>query len=402
MPGKEEPVNSWKELIEKYISNTCSREELKRLFQIIETQQGREELTTILKNQWDNSNASSNEDDLELKFRSLMQNLKREAPVVSISKKSKVSQWKARIAAAVLIGTFFTGAYLVWKPDHKNTVAKTETSIPGNGHEIAAGGNKAILTLADGSTIVLDNAKKGIVSTQGGTKVLKLNNGILSYDGDSKTKTLLFNTISTPRGGQYQLILADGTKVWLNAASSLKFPTAFAGKERKVELLGEAYFEVAKNAAKPFKVEVDGMEVEVLGTHFNINSYDDEASTRTTLLEGSIQINKNNRSSLLRPGQQARLNREGEIRIIEHADVEEAIAWKEGKFQFDRADIHQVMRQISRWYDVEVQFKGIIPKHFGGTISRSVNLSKVLNMLELTGEVRFRVEDHKVLVIPTK
>lgn len=402
MPGKEEPVNSWKELIEKYISNTCSREELKRLFQIIETQQGREELTTILKNQWDNSNASSNEDDLELKFRSLMQNLKREAPVVSIAKKSKVSQWKARIAAAVLIGTFFTGAYLVWKPDHKNTVAKTETSIPGNGHEIAAGGNKAILTLADGSTIVLDNAKKGIVSTQGGTKVLKLNNGILSYDGDSKTKTLLFNTISTPRGGQYQLILADGTKVWLNAASSLKFPTAFAGKERKVELLGEAYFEVAKNAAKPFKVEVDGMEVEVLGTHFNINSYDDEASTRTTLLEGSIQINKNNRSSLLRPGQQARLNREGEIRIIEHADVEEAIAWKEGKFQFDRADIHQVMRQISRWYDVEVQFKGIIPKHFGGTISRSVNLSKVLNMLELTGEVRFRVEDHKVLVIPTK
>lgn len=402
MPGKEEPVNSWKELIEKYISNTCSREELKRLFQIIETQQGREELTTILKNQWDNSNASSNEDDLELKFRSLMQNLKREAPVVSIAKKSKVSQWKARIAAAVLIGTFFTGAYLVWKPDHKNTVAKTETSISGNGHEIAAGGNKAILTLADGSTIVLDNAKKGIVSTQGGTKVLKLNNGILSYDGDSKTKTLLFNTISTPRGGQYQLILADGTKVWLNAASSLKFPTAFAGKERKVELLGEAYFEVAKNAAKPFKVEVDGMEVEVLGTHFNINSYDDEASTRTTLLEGSIQINKNNRSSLLRPGQQARLNREGEIRIIEHADVEEAIAWKEGKFQFDRADIHQVMRQISRWYDVEVQFKGIIPKHFGGTISRSVNLSKVLNMLELTGEVRFRVEDHKVLVIPTK
>jgi len=402
MPGNEEWESSWKDLIEKYISNTCSREELKQLLQIIETQHGREELTTILKNQWDNSNASSTEDDLELKFRSLMQNLKHEAPVVSITKKSKASQWKTRIAAAVLIGTFSIGAYLVWKPDHKNTVAKTETSIPESNQDIAAGGNKAILTLADGSTIVLDNAKKGIVSTQGGTKVLKLNNGVLSYDGNSKTKTLLFNTISTPRGGQYQLILADGTKVWLNAASSLKFPTAFAGKERKVELLGEAYFEVAKNASMPFKVEVDGMEVEVLGTHFNINSYDDEASTRTTLLEGSIQINKNNRSSLLRPGQQARLNGDGEIKIIEHADVEEAIAWKEGKFQFDRADIHQVMRQISRWYDVEVQFKGIIPKHFGGTISRSVNLSKVLNMLELTGEVKFTVEDHKVLVIPTK
>jgi ferric-dicitrate binding protein FerR (iron transport regulator) len=402
MPGKVQWENSWKDLIEKYISNTCSREELKQLLQIIETQRGREELTTILKNQWDNSNALSTEDDLELKFRSLMQNLKHEAPVVSIIKKNKARQWKTRIAAAVLIGTFSVGAYLVWKPDHKHTVAKTETGTLENNHDIAAGGNKAILTLADGSTVVLDNAKKGILSTQGGTKVLKLNNGLLSYDGDSKTNTLLFNTISTPRGGQYQLILADGTKVWLNAASSLKFPTAFAGKERKVELLGEAYFEVAKNVSMPFKVEVDGMEVEVLGTHFNINSYDDEAATRTTLLEGSIQINKNNRSSLLRPGQQAKLNRDGEIKIINHADVEEAIAWKEPKVQNDRADIHNVKRQISRWYDVEVQFKGIIPKHFGGTISRSVNLSKVLNMLEMTGEVKFRVEDHKVLVIPTK
>jgi ferric-dicitrate binding protein FerR (iron transport regulator) len=195
-------------------------------------------------------------------------------------------------------------------------------------------------------------------------------------------------------------MLSDGSKVWLNAASSLRFPASFAGKERKVELLGEAYFEVAKNAAMPFKVKVNGMEVEVLGTHFNINSYENESTVRTTLLEGSVKINNNNSSSLLKPGQQAQVNKAGEIKIINNVDVEEAIAWKEGKFQFDRADIHDIMRQLARWYDVDVEYKGSVSSHFGGTISRDVNLSQVLNMLHLTGEVKFQIEDRKVIVMP--
>jgi ferric-dicitrate binding protein FerR (iron transport regulator) len=224
---------------------------------------------------------------------------------------------------------------------------------------------------------------------------------MLSYNTlKNKSSEVLYNTISTPRGGQYELMLSDGSKVWLNAASSLRFSASFVGKERKVELLGEAYFEVAKNAAMPFKVKVHGMEVEVLGTHFNINSYDNESMIRTTLLEGSVKINKNNSSSLLKPGQQAQMNKAGEIKIINNVDVEEAIAWKEGKFQFDKADIHDIMRQLARWYDVDVEYKGTVSSHFGGTISRDVNLSQVLNMLHLTGEVNFQIQDKKVLVMP--
>ena len=227
-------------------------------------------------------------------------------------------------------------------------------------------------------------------------------NGSLSYQNISKSKTpeTLYNTISTPNGGDYQLVLADGSKVWLNAASSLRFPANFVGRERKVELTGEAYFEVAKNPAMPFKVKLNGMEVEVLGTHFNINSYADESAIRTTLLEGSIKINRPHASSLLKPGQQAMMDKNGQISVINDADLDEAVAWKDGKFQFDRADIHNVMRQLARWYNIDVEYKGTVASHFGGTISRDVNLSKVLGMLHLTGEVKFQVQDKKVIVMP--
>ncbi len=254
--------------------------------------------------------------------------------------------------------------------------------------------------MADGSSIILDQAQNGNLATQGNTKILKMN-GMLSYNtSQNKTTKVLYNTISTPRGGQYQLIFTDGTKVWLNAASSLRFPTNFEGKERKVELSGEAYFEVAKNKAMPFKVKVNKMEVEVLGTHFNINSYEDESTIRTTLLEGSVRINQNKNTGILKPGQQAQTDQFGAIKIINDADLEEAIAWKEEKFQFGRADIHEVMRQVARWYDVNIEYKGTVSSHFGGTISRNANLSQVLDMLHLTGKVKFEVKDRKIIVMP--
>src|SRR6185312_909605 len=302
-------------------------------------------------------------------------------------------------AAIIIICMLSVSLYFLFKPKVEYQISKTE-SIQSNKNDVTPGTNKAILTLANGSSIILDSVANGTLTTQGNSKILKLN-GMLSYNTlKNKSSEVLYNTISTPRGGQYLLMLADGSKVWLNAASSLRFPANFVGKERKVELLGEAYFEVAKNAAMPFKVKVNGMEVEVLGTHFNINSYENESTIRTTLLEGSIKINKNNSSSLLKPGQQAQMNKAGEIKIINDADVEEAIAWKEGKFQFDRADIHDIMRQLARWYDVDVEYKGTVSSHFGGTISRDVNLSQVLNMLHLTGEVKFQIEDRKVVVMP--
>ena len=217
--------------------------------------------------------------------------------------------------------------------------------------------------------------------------------------------TVSYNILSTPYGGQYQVTLPDGTIVWLNSASNLRYPTSFTGHERRVEITGEAYFEVAKNARQPFKVKInlsngEGSEVEVLGTHFNINAYDDETTIRTTLFEGSVKINQSTGTTQIKPGQQLQTGKTGQIKIINNADLEETIAWKEGRFQFGNADINCIMRQLARWYDIDVKYEGNISRHFSGIIPRNVNLLKVLNMLELTGEVNFKVEGKKVIVIP--
>ena len=398
MPDKKIIEN----LVEKYILNICSREELDALLQIIQNEKQQDAVTEILKLHWEkfDKQISDGELNTEDKFSSLMKEIKAETFAVPAANTHK---WYIRLAAAAAIaGLIAMGIYFFLRPDPSMQVAKTENVRSGNNNDVLPGKNTATLTLSDGTTVILDEAQNGTVSTQGNTKILKLDNGILSYNASHKGNVVevLYNTISTPKGGQYQVLLSDGSKVWLNAASSLKFPATFTGKERKVELLGEAYFEVAKNDNMPFKVEADGMEVEVLGTHFNINSYDDESTVRTTLLEGSVKINGAKSKSFLKPGQQAKLERDGDIKIVNNADVDQAVAWKEGRFQFNRADIHEVMRQIARWYNVSIEYKGIVSSHFGGTISRDVNLSQVLEMLQLTGEVKFHVEDKKVVVTP--
>ena len=402
MPELDNPNNRLKDLIEKYIANTCTRKELEQLLVMIENETDTEAITQTLKDHWERSGQKNalRESELDVKFALLMKDARHEAPVISMLSAKKERRKNIRYAAAaIIICMLSVSVYFLFKPQPARQISKTE-NIKSPANDVAPGGNKAILTLANGTSIILDSAANGTLTTQGNSKILKLN-GMLSYNTlKNKSSEVLYNTISTPRGGQYELMLSDGSKVWLNAASSLRFPASFVGKERKVELLGEAYFEVAKNAAMPFKVKVHGMEVEVLGTHFNINSYDNESMIRTTLLEGSVKINKNNSSSLLKPGQQAQMNKAGEIKIINNVDVEEAIAWKEGKFQFDKADIHDIMRQLARWYDVDVEYKGTVSSHFGGTISRDVNLSQVLNMLHLTGEVNFQIQDKKVVVMP--
>jgi len=403
MPNMDNQNADWEDLIEKYIANTCTKKELDQLLLMMNKEKNTGGLTQILKDYWEKSKQGNDEQKLDLdeKFSLLMQQAKHETPVISIVTGRRIIKWKFYYAvAAIIVCMLSVGTYFLIKSEKaQNQISKSENNRRDK-NDVTPGGNKAILTLSDGSSIILDSTQNGTLTTQGNTKIIKLN-GMLSYNTlKNKTSEVLYNTISTPRGGQYQLMLADGSKVWLNAAASLRFPASFVGKERKVELLGEAYFEVAKNAAMPFKVKLNGMEVEVLGTHFNINSYDDESAIRTTLLEGSIKINKNNTSSLLKPGEQARMDKKGKINIINDADVEEAVAWKEGKFQFDRADIHDVMRQLARWYNVEVEYKGSVSSHFGGTISRDANLSQVLNMLHLTGEVKFQVQDKKVVVMP--
>ena len=271
---------------------------------------------------------------------------------------------------------------------------------------IVPGGNRALLTLADGSTIVLDSASNGMLSRQGNVKVLKLDNGLLSYTGQGMKKSenneTVFNTISTPRGGQYQVTLSDGTKVWLNAASSVSFPVAFTAAERSVSVTGEAYFEVARDRRRPFKVRINNSEIEVLGTHFNVNAYEDEATVKTTLLEGKIkQTTKNGAfQKILLSGQQSDIYKNGEMSVSTNVDTGEAVAWMQGNFQFKSADLHAVLRQVSRWYDVDIEYKGNVDLHFTGQLPRSENASALFENLALTGEVHFTIEGRKIIVSP--
>ena len=226
---------------------------------------------------------------------------------------------------------------------------------------IVPGGNRALLTLADGSTIVLDSASNGMLSRQGNVKVLKLDNGLLSYTGQGMKKSenneTVFNTISTPRGGQYQVTLSDGTKVWLNAASSVSFPVVFTAAERNVSVTGEAYFEVARDRHSPFKVRINNSEIEVLGTHFNVNTYKEEPAYHTTLLEGRVRIKTVHTSLTLKPGQQGQLNpRTEKLSLAANPDIEQVMAWKNGRFQFENASIENIMRQLARAYDIDVVY----------------------------------------------
>lgn len=267
---------------------------------------------------------------------------------------------------------------------------------------IKPGSNKALLTLANGSRIVLNDAKNGKLTMQSGTQVVKAKGGLLIYKGQNKRPDLAssaMNTITTPRGGQYQLVLEDGTKVWLNAASTLKFPPQFTGQERKVELQGEAYFEVHKNPQVPFVVKMASQEVLVLGTHFNINAYEEEGSVKTSLLEGKVTISTAGKKAVLLPGQEAVNNLQGAIKV-KQADVTASIAWKNGLFQFNNASIEEVMRQISRWYDVRVSYDGRLPvKQFTGTVSRQVGMDEMLSMLRYTG-IHFKVSNDQIMVMP--
>jgi transmembrane sensor len=279
------------------------------------------------------------------------------------------------------------------------------------------GGNRAFLTMSDGRVIALDSAADGEVASQGNTKVMKLDSGLLTYrsvggpgsaggmggSGSNGDAALAYNTITTPRGGQYQVVLPDGTRVWLNAASSLQFPTAFTGKDRTVQLKGEAYFEVNRDISKPFFVKMNNdAAIEVLGTHFNVNAYADEPAARTTLLEGSIRIRKGTHVQLLKPGQQAIADSGSQsIRVSDDADLDAAVAWKNGMFIFNSLPLETIMRQIARWYDMDVSYRGNVKGiSFNGQISRYSNASQMLDMLATTGEMHFTIENKKIIVSP--
>ncbi len=399
-------------LFRKYLDNQCSPAEVKELLQYFSAGENELLLRSLISEKLgfidSNDDGSQWNQATENVYEAIKKQIDGEqTKVVPIFRRT----WFRVAAAAVL----FVGAFALYKTAGKNNspqqeIVKTTTEK----QDIAPGGNKAVLTLADGSQIILDSAANGNLASQGNVKLIKLD-GQLAYNGSKSPSgdegEIIYNTITTPRGGQYQLILSDGSKVWLNAASSLRYPATFAGKERKVELTGEGYFEVAHNAAMPFKVKIntplgDGGEVEVLGTHFNINSYADEATINTTLLEGKVkvtplansQLNTQN-SQLLSTGQQAKLNSTGQITVNKNVELDEVMAWKNGVFNFSGLTIEDIMRQISRWYNLDVSYQGQTSKEtFTGIVSRNNNISQVLKIMEEAG-IKFSIKNKNITVM---
>ncbi|HXO76568.1 MAG TPA: FecR domain-containing protein [Puia sp.] len=409
----------YRQLIDRYLEGNASPEEVEVFFHLL----NKGELDRLLKD------AAVNGVSLE------------PAPV------RRMVAWKKYSVAAAVILLVGAGVFFLTR-SHKGPEAAPVANVFKN--DVAPGGNKAVLTLGDGSRIVLDSAEKGNLASQGKTNIVKTDAGKLAYNVaganggataapgatvDGKT-AFLYNTLSTPAGGQYQVTLADGTKVWLNALSKLRFPNEFSGSDRTVDLTGEAYFEIAKDKSRPFMVRVNGVQVQVLGTSFNVNAYSDESEIKTTLLEGAVRLVKGEVSAPLKPGQQgvtgmpdaggtsggaqsngasaqkgandAQSNGASGQRAaiatsgfsIHSADIDQVMAWKNGLFSWDAADVHTVMRQISRWYGVEVRYEGTPTKAlFGGEIGRDLTLTQVLTGLSKS-KVHFQLEGKILTVLP--
>jgi transmembrane sensor len=303
-----------------------------------------------------------------------------------ISKKPRFLRWPAVVAAAAVLVLVSAGIFLV-QPAKKVQVAQL--------HDAAPGHNQATLTLANGKKIILTKGLNGTLAVQGQTSI-QANATAITYVG--KGGEVAYNTLSTAKGEQspYPVILGDGTKVWLDAQSTITFPTAFTGNERIVTITGEAYLEVAHNAMHPFKVQVKGQTIEDLGTEFNINAYDDEPTLKTTLVKGKIKI----ANTILRPGQQANI-KDNNIKITD-ADIAQVTAWKNGYFRFNNADIHTLMRQISRWYDVDIEYNNNSTNNtetYSGIINRKDNLAKMLRILG-SGDIHYQINGKKLTLLP--
>lgn len=383
-------------LLNKYLNKSCSGDELADFYALVNDPANELEFDDLLADAVHKTSPEYHLSRVE-KAGLLEQVFNTEiqvAPVEVPLRKSRRWNWKKLTAAAAILFTIGTvGLYFFGR-----SIQKTP---------ILPGGNKAVLTLANGAVINLEDAKEGELMQEGNVTIIKDQSGQLTYSVNpmpDKNIKAAINTLTTPRGGQYQLNLPDGSKVWLNAASSLKFPSTFTGlNQRKVELSGEAYFEVAKRVGdqKSFVVLTGTQEVEVLGTHFNVNAYGDETDTRTTLLEGLVKVTRSSggKAVMLKPGQQSVLN-SSEF-FVRDADLEKSVDWKSGKFIFKNESLEIIMRKIARWYDVDVIYAENVPKQetFSGTVSRFDDVEKVLHRLELTGEVNFKINGRRITVL---
>lgn len=323
-----------------------------------------------------------------------LQRLEKRLEFTDAPKKSRLrSLWPYIAAAVVIAGVLLLAEWLL---PGKKAVDKPGIAVV---KDLAPGRNLARLILSDGKEIALDSAANGRLAEEGVAVISKMDSGLITYQSGKVAGLpgkIEYNTLAVPNGGQYKLVLADGSRVWLNAGSSLVYPTAFNGSKRVVSLTGEAYFEVAKNPLFPFEVTVGNVSVAVLGTHFNINAYVDEPISRVTLEEGSVRVNNR---QVLQPGEQAQVDRDAVIRVVK-ADLEKELAWKNGLFVFKESGIEEMMRQLVRWYNCSVDYQGVVSSHFNAVISRDTPVSKLLGLLEGTGRVHFKVGDKKITVLP--
>jgi transmembrane sensor len=302
-----------------------------------------------------------------------------------------------KYAAVILVLISLGGIF--WF-NQKKSVSNTTAAL--NQKMIQPGTNKAFLTLSNGSRILLDSSHQGMIANEAGTAITVKDNQV-SYQANNDSGRISYNTMTTPRGGQYKLLLPDGSAVWLNAQSSISYPVRFSEKERKVTITGEVYFEVAKDPAHPFIVDIhSGTSIEVLGTHFNVNAYDEEPSIHTTLLEGSVLIHSEKYRQILKPTQQAQSNGSASIQVInlKENEISEVMAWKNGAFYFIDADINTVMRQLARWYDFDVTYSGEVKEKFHLEMQRNTRVENALKILEETRGVHFKIEGKKITVMP--
>lgn len=392
------PDTQTEELLRRYVQNSATEEETRELLLRLRSGAGDAALEQYIMTLTDQPDAELTPETWKQLWSGIM-------PAVAGNKSTqggtnvaplKRIRWRAMAAAAAVTSLLVAGAWLY----HRGGQAHKPAAIMAT---IIPGDNKATLTLANGQQIILDNAASGALAQENGVQVIKLNDGLLQYNASGSnsegTATVSWNTIQTPAGGQYQVILPDGSHVWMNSSSSLRFPTAFAGKTRDVQLAGEAYFEIATAVLQPFTVQVNGhSKVLVLGTSFNINAYTDEAYIKTTLLTGAVNVSNTSYIQRLLPGEQGVWSGSNSIINIAHPDTTAVMAWKNGLFQFNKADIRSVMRQLSRWYNVSVEFEGEIPADdFSGKISRKASIEDVLKILKLS-DVNAHIENRKIII----
>lgn len=422
------PGRRLEDLLQKYADDQANGEEIREMLDLLRQDKNNTGLENLLMDL--KAKAANKTSPLQVDWESMWLDIYnktvqpagnqviRDNNLIHLPRPAKQTPWWRIAAAAAILILFSFGAWLwLQRSTNASPIASTTEITRQRGNDAPPGKTRAVLTLANGAQIVLDSTSNGTLTQQGNTEIQNMHGALTYKKGQQQEKEILYNNLTTHRGEQYPLTLSDGTKIWLNAASSIRFPVTFSGNERRVEISGEAYFEVAKDASRPFRVQLnDSTQVQVLGTSFNINAYEDEVAIKTTLLDGSVKIilpapagptKQSPQEVKLIPGQQAQLFRghspstltPPSIRIINDADLEEAVAWKNGYFQFTNADLPDLIRQLSRWYDIDAVYRGDIRHHeFTGKITRNINLSSLLNALKLSG-VNFRIEGDKLIVV---